>query len=247
MHDLTMSRRSGPADGTAHEAVSGEFVTKRLEYDGERQVTVYVPPDPPEFIVFAGDGQLISRWGPDLEGSELPATMVVGIHRHADETLRLHEYSPHFDADRFAAHEEFVVGEVWRWVRTRFGVAMPAERTAVCGVSASAEFALALGLRHPAEFGVVFCASPGAGFRPPETMPAPLPRAYLVAGRQEPFFLENATLWATALRREGADVVVKVRAGSHGGAFWRQEFPRMVAWANQGRSNREDRAAVDLA
>ena len=43
--------------------VSGEFVTETFEYDGGRQVTVYVPPDPPEAIVFAGDGQRISKWG----------------------------------------------------------------------------------------------------------------------------------------------------------------------------------------
>jgi len=62
-------------------------------------------------------------------------------------------------------------------------------------------------------------------------MPSPLPRTYLVAGTQEPFFLENARRWADALRDADADVVMNERAGSHGGAFWRQEFPLMVAWA----------------
>jgi hypothetical protein len=37
--------------------------------------------------------------------------------------------------------------------------------------------------------------------------------------------------WATALRDAGVDVVMKERAGSHGGAFWRKEFPLMVEWA----------------
>ena len=226
---MTRERDEGAAGG----AGSGEFVVGAFDYDGGRQVTVYVPPDPPEFIVFAGDGQLISEWGGDLEAADLPSTMVVGVHRHADETVRLHEYSPGFDPDRFAAHEEFVLDEVSRWVGTRFGVALPAERTAAFGVSAGAEFALALGLRHPSEFGAVLCASPGAGFRPLEPMPATLPRVYLVAGTQEPFFLENATVWATALRGAGADVVMRERSGSHGGAFWRQEFPRMVGRAAQ--------------
>jgi hypothetical protein len=85
-------------------AVSGRLVTETLEYDGERQVTVYVPPDPPEAVVFAGDGQLISRWGDALEAADAPPTMIVGVHRLADETLRLHEYSPRFDPERFAAH-----------------------------------------------------------------------------------------------------------------------------------------------
>jgi S-formylglutathione hydrolase FrmB len=62
-------------------------------------------------------------------------------------------------------------------------------------------------------------------------MPSPLPRAYFVAGTLEPFFHENATRWAVALREAGADVIMTERAGSHGGAFWQQEFPSMVAWA----------------
>jgi enterochelin esterase-like enzyme len=145
--------------------------------------------------------------------------------------LRLHEYSPGFDPDRFSAHEKFFVDDVRRWARSRFGVALPAERTAVFGVSAGGEFALAIGLRHPDVYGVVFSASPGAGYRPPAVMPSVLPRAYLVAGTLEPFFRQNATRWADALRAAGADVVMTERVGSHGDAFWREEFPLMVAWA----------------
>ena len=189
-------------------SIAGELVTETLEYDGGRQVTVYVPPDPPEAVVFAGDGQLISQWGGVLEAADVPSTMIVGVHRLADETLRLHEYSPGFDPERFAAHETFFVEDVRRWARSRFGVALPAERTAVFGVSASGELALALGLRHPDVYGAVFCASPGAGYRPPGVMPSSLPRAYLVAGTLEPFFHENATRWAEALRDAGADVVM---------------------------------------
>jgi len=85
--------------------------------------------------------------------------------------------------------------------------------------------------RHPDVYGAIFCASPGAGYKPTEVMPSRIPRTYLVAGTQEPFFLENATRWAAALRGAGADVVMKERVGSHGGAFWREEFPLMVAWA----------------
>ena len=212
-------------------SITGELVTQTLDYDGGRPVTVYVPPVPPEALVFAGDGQLTAQWGGVLEAAGGPPAMIVGTHRLDDEMLRLHEYSPAFDAERFAAHETFFVGDVRRWVRSRFGVALPAERTAVFGVSASAELALAMGLRHPGIYGAVFCASPGAGYRPPAPMPGPLPRAYLVAGTLEPFFLENAARWAAALRSAGADVVMTERAGSHGDAFWRQEFPLMVAWA----------------
>ena len=212
-------------------SIAGELVTETFGYDGGRQVTVYVPPRPPEAVVFAGDGQLISQWGGALEAADVPFTMIVGVHRLADETLRLHEYSPGFDPDRFAAHEKFFVEDVRRWVRSRFGVVLPIERTAVFGVSAGGELALAIGLRHPEVYGAVFCASPGGGYRPPAVMPSSLPRAYLVAGTLEPFFLENATRWADALRAAGADVVMAKRVGSHGDAFWREELPLMVAWA----------------
>jgi enterochelin esterase-like enzyme len=215
-------------------AVSGEFVTERFEYDGGRQVTVYLPPDAPEAVVFAGDGQLISKWGAILEAADVPPTMIVGAHRAPDETLRLHEYSPRFDAERFAAHERFFVRDVRRWTKSRFAVALPPERTAVFGVSASGELALAMGLGHHDVYGAVFCASPGGGYLPPEVMPSPLPRAYLVAGKQEPFFLENAARWAGALRDAGGEVVFTERTGSHGDDFWRQEFPLMVAWAFGG-------------
>jgi enterochelin esterase-like enzyme len=230
----TFTPADGPApltEETSEVSIAGELISERFEYDGGREVTVYVPPDPPEAVVFAGDGQLISQWGGVLEAAGVPSTMIVGAHRLADETMRLHEYSPGFDTERFAAHEGFFVEDVRRWVRTRFGAPLPADRTAVFGVSASAELALAIGLRHPDVYGAIFCASPGGGYRPPGVLPSSIPRTYLVAGTREPFFLANAARWANALRNAGADVVMQERPGSHGDAFWQEEFPLMVAWA----------------
>ena len=218
-------------DQTGVGAVSGEFVTETFEYDGGRQVTVYVPPEPLEAVVYAGDGQVISQWGGLLEAADVPPTLIVGVHRLADETLRLHEYSPGFDPQRFVAHEKFFVEDVRRWVGSRFGAALPPERTAVFGVSAGGELALALGLRHPDIYGAVFSASPGAGYKPTGVMLSSIPRVYLVAGTQEPFFLDNATRWADALRAAGADVVMTERDAGHDDAMWRGEFPLMVAWA----------------
>jgi enterochelin esterase-like enzyme len=217
-------------------SMAGELVTETFDYDGGRDVTVYVPPDPAEAIVFAGDGQLISQWGGDLEATAGPPTMVVGAHRADDETRRLQEYVNNTEFDwadpqLFAAHEKFFAEDLRRWVVSHFGVTLPAERTAVCGVSASGELSLAMGLRHPELYAAVFCASPGGGYVPPAVLPGSLPRAYLVAGTREPFFFKNATRWADALRAAGADVTMAERDGSHGDTFWREEFALMVAWA----------------
>jgi enterochelin esterase-like enzyme len=219
-------------------SIAGEFITETLEYDGGRQVTAYIPAAAAEAVVFAGDGELIASWGEILEAADLPPAMIIGAHRVCDETLRLHEYSPGdstaafvFDPQRVAAHERFFVEDVRRWAAVRLAVRLPARRTAVFGVSAGAELALALGLRHPDVYGVVLSASPGAGYRPPAVLPGRLPRTYLVAGTEEPFFPANARRWADALSGAGGDVVMTERTGSHGDAFWKHEFPLMVAWA----------------
>jgi enterochelin esterase-like enzyme len=160
--------------------------------------------------------------------------MIVGVQRAADETLRLHEYSPTFDPERFAAHKKFFVEDVGSRVRSGSGVTLPSERTAVFGVSAGGELALALGLRHPERYGAIFSASPGGGYRPPDEMPSRFPRTYLVAGTREPFFLENATRWAAALRGASAEVVMSERPAGHNDQMWRREFPLMIRWAFGG-------------
>ena len=48
-------------------SIRGEITTETFEYDGGREVAVYAPPEPPEAVVFAGDGQLISQWGGVLD------------------------------------------------------------------------------------------------------------------------------------------------------------------------------------
>ncbi|HEY3290688.1 MAG TPA: esterase, partial [Anaerolineae bacterium] len=61
-------------------SIAGKLIIETFDYDDGRQVTVYVPPDPPEALVFAGDGQLISQWGGFLEAAHVPSTMIVGVH-----------------------------------------------------------------------------------------------------------------------------------------------------------------------
>jgi enterochelin esterase-like enzyme len=122
-------------------------------------------------------------------------------------------------------------------ITSRFGLIFKRDRTAIFGTSAGGELALALGIRHPNIYGAILCASPGAGYKPSEGMPAKIPPTYLVAGMQEPFFLENAMRWANALNEAGSEVVMKVREGSHDNTLWKAEFPLMAAWAFSRSSN----------
>lgn len=209
----------------------GKLVTETFPFDSGRQVTAYIPTRPVETILYCGDGHLLPTWGSDLEQDNLPSTMIVGVHRLADEMLRLHEYSAKFDPARFGAHENFLIEDVRSWVNSKFDVNLPRERTAAYGVSASGELALALGVRHPNIFGAVFSASPGAGYRPTDEMADTMPPTYLVAGSQEPFFLENAVRWADALHDKGNVVILEERDAGHDDAMWRAELPKMVAWA----------------
>ena len=210
----------------------GELVTQALGDDRRRLVTVYVPPDPTRAIVYAADGGWhLTALSDALENAGVRSTMIVGVHGGNDDDERLQEYVPGFDAERFAAHEGFFVGDVREWVGSQLGVAVAAEHTAVWGASLGGEFALAMALRHPRLYGVALVASPGAGYRPPAEMPTTLPRCYLVAGTREQFFLDNAARWASALRNAEADVVMRERDAAHGDAFWTEEFPLMTAWA----------------
>ena len=111
MDEQTAAHEGGPEEPPEPpraDPIAGNLVTETFEYDGGRQVTVYVPPDPPEALVFAGDGQGISQWGGYLEAANVPPTMIVGVHGLAEEMPRLEEYSPVFNAERFAAHERFL-------------------------------------------------------------------------------------------------------------------------------------------
>ena len=88
----------------------GKLVTETLEYNGGRSITVYVPPDAAEAVVFAVDGAWhISRLGEVVDGISRPSTMIIGVHGLADDDGRLKEYVPGFDAERFAAHESFFI------------------------------------------------------------------------------------------------------------------------------------------
>lgn len=49
----------------------GSHVTQLFESDDGRGVTVYVPPEAPVAVVFAGDGASVSKWGRYLESADV--------------------------------------------------------------------------------------------------------------------------------------------------------------------------------
>ena len=211
------------------------LVTERFDYDGGRDVTLYVPSGRVETFVFAADGGWhVERLGEALAESDLRTTMVVGLHGHPEEQGRLREYVPTVDPTTFLAHEQFFVAVV-DWVGNRYPMSLDPDRCAVWGASLGGEFALAMGLRMWPRFRFVFSVSPGAGFRPPAQMGDYPKSVYLVAGTEEPFFLANARRWSDSLTAAGSDVVMMERAGGHGDPFSSAEFPRMVnhAWPSQ--------------
>lgn len=208
------------------------LVSELLNQDNGRSVSAYVPQISVESVVYAADGGWhIQRLGQALEDAGIGSTMVVGVHGLDNDDDRLAEYVPGYDDERFRTHERFFVDQAREWAAEQLGVALPAERTAVWGASLGAEFALAMGLRHPDVYRVVFAASPGAGFRPPAAWPDELPQFYLTAGTREPFFLENAERWEAALRTADTASVLTKRPGGHGDEFWFDEFPAMATWA----------------
>ena len=116
-------------------SLRGSLVTETFPFDGGRSATVYVPPDPPEAVVYAADGGWhTERLAKALEASaERLATVVVGVHGLDDDDGRLHEYVERFGRERFQAFERFFVEEVRTWVASKLGVEFAAERTAVWG------------------------------------------------------------------------------------------------------------------
>ena len=213
-------------------AQAGELVTESFDYDGGRAVTAYVPSEPVDVVVFAADGGWhISRLVAAMEEADTPSTLIVGVHGMDHDDGRFREYVPGVEPERFRAHEAFFLGDVGRWVESRLGVGLRVDRTAVWGASLGGEFALAVGFSHPEVFGAVFSASPGGGYRPPDSLSGDVPATYLVAGNQEQFFVANARRWGDALSEAKARVSMNVREGGHGDTFWFTEFPLMVNWA----------------
>ncbi len=170
-------------------SIEGELVTETW-VDGGRQAPVCMTPSPPEAVVLAGDGKLISQWGATLErptcrprwssasaGFTIRCSGSTGSHRASTRTGTppTRGSSSTTSAMGAVAPRRRVAHRTYRGVR-RLG-----RRRAGAGHRVSA----------PDVPGVIFSAPPGEGDKPPAALPNSLPRAYLVAGPLEPFFLAN--------------------------------------------------------
>lgn len=202
------------------------------QLDDGRRVRAQVAPEPTTAVVVVVDGGWhTERLAEALTAAGCRDVTLLGVDGAADDRDRLAECVLGVDPTRFAAHDYAVADLAPRWLRNDLDIDAPADRTAIWGASLGAEFALAMGLRHPDRFGAVLAASPGAGFQPPTDGLDQAPRTALVAGTDEPFFLANATRWARALEAAGAKVALTEHQGAHGDTFWFDAFPTMLAWA----------------
>lgn len=213
------------------EPIAGELVTQMFAYDGGREVTVYLPADPRRrSCSLATDS--CCRGGAGTWRRPICRRRSSSVLTGPTTTTRwCASVSTHRRSTRDASRPT----RDFRRRRPRLGP-LPVR----CRASPSAH----RGLRRLGERGAGARARSTAprhlrcgllrlawwGYRPPHVFPRMLPRAYLVAGTLEPFFLENATRWADALRDAGADVVMAERVGDHGDPFWQAEFVRMVGW-----------------
>jgi hypothetical protein len=181
----------------------GELVTKAFEYDGGRQVTTYVPPAPAEAIVFGGDGHLITSWGRVLEAADLLPTMIIGAHGPDDQEQRIRESSPGESTPAFAL--TLNDSQHTRGSLSR-GFAIPTSTAPLLRIT---------GLWLPTARRDAELTS--ARVPPRRQAGALLPEERDPMGGRAP----------RCLRGRCHDRTSRVT----GDAFWREEFPLMVAWA----------------
>jgi enterochelin esterase-like enzyme len=128
---------------------------------------------------------------------------------------------------RFAAHLQFVTGEVIPWAAERFAV-----RTGpwiAAGFSNGAVWAIAAGQRRLDVFGGVAALS--AGMVPRRVAPGSRHvRHYLAAGTLEGGFRSQTSEWAARLDRSGTPYTHREWVGGHDNWWWEAELPAALAW-----------------
>ena len=168
-------------------SIAGELITERLELTGSAGHGVRPAGSARGNRVRRGRASGLAM-GQVPRGAGGPATMIVGVHRLSDETLRLYETRRALSRSgsrhtRSSSSRMYVAG----CERASESACPPNRRR--CSVSRRVgSWPSPWGFRHPDVYGAILCASPGGGYRPTGVMPSSLRRAYLVAGTLEPFF-----------------------------------------------------------
>jgi enterochelin esterase-like enzyme len=233
-----------PAAPQAAEPLGGTVTEHTLDsaaLGAPRGLTVYRPPGttgPLPGCVLA-DGQSARGFARVLEpailAGDVPPVLLVGVHSAAANPARpwpdrrSQEYLPGYNRRRFAAHLQFVTGEVIPWAAGQARAA--AGPWVVAGFSNGAAWAIGAAQRRPDIFPAVAAFS--AGVVPHQLTRgsrADRVRHYLAAGLFEAGFRTSTREWAQRLDRAGLPCRYHEWVGGHDGFWWDQQLPAALAW-----------------
>ena len=207
---------------------------------GKRRVTVYLPQEDlgssETPVVFFADGQTVGRFSErvheEIAKGRLPSLILIGL--HSCEEIRVGEYVEGIDDGLFAAHEQLFTKEILRWAHSELDIEPKRERCGVFGFSNGGAFAIAMGFRHPEQYGVVIAFSMAGGIDRTLTdadFEHPFPRFYLSAGNREKPVRNRTRSLAKWLTKNGAQARYTERFGTHDFAHWTAELPEALHWA----------------
>lgn len=209
---------------------------------GSRRLTVYVPPGEPPAggwpVVYAGDGGVVYGYGQIAEAladaGRIRPVLLVGIwdgnsanpERQPGRDLRAREYLWGRDAERFAAHEEFVLHTVIPWAESELNASSDPQQRMLFGMSNSAGWAVATALRNPGLFGYVSAASFGWPNSVYAGEPDPATRYTIGSGELEIAFARHSTELAHWLEERGAEADLTLFTTGHSPLGFEQQFAR---------------------
>jgi len=223
-----------PALSEPHVARRGRTVASTIEtpaLDGERRVTVYLPPgyrdggDHPVAVFHSG-------WRVARDGEAPRVLDWLIAHRDIEPTvvIFLDSYLPG-DSDN---HEgppmrTFLTREVPAWARARFGISARPEDWAVLAISYGAKDAVDAALAPAGTYGRVGLLIPGRRLTPPDLERLCRPdshrlRVAILAGRYDAANIATAQMARDALTGAGHDVIwIEVPEG-HNPTTWRDHL-----------------------
>lgn len=216
---------------------------------GVREITVYTPPgwnrNNPLPVVYLADGAAVSGFANTLEPAirtgSVPPVILVGIENAPSMPAGLTNYRPEDDqrsqeylegwqggAERFAAHEAFVLQTVLPHMEREFGASSAPKDRVVGGFSNGGAWAISMAARHPDVFRGVLALSPSNTGR--QGAPHAEARVFTGGGTLEPAFLVSARKYATLMKRSGQATRLQDWVGGHDYAVWEELLPAGLAF-----------------